>query len=159
MTQIGNFDQMESALFDDIKDTASINASPGFRPIFTYGSLMYKPVCQRVLKTTDSPLTQKAILQGYNRFKVPDMPYPGIKPAAPHSNVVGLILYLADESYYDLLDLYEGNEYERRTVKVSVVEGGVETEDVECDVYVFVGEMGKDEWSFEEFVREFERGK
>jgi gamma-glutamylcyclotransferase (GGCT)/AIG2-like uncharacterized protein YtfP len=86
-------------------------------------------------------------------------PYPGIS-SSPDSSVTGLLLYLSDERYYDLLDLYEGDEYERRTVIVTLAEDELHPEEVECDVYVYVGEWrSKEEWSFEEFVREYENSR
>jgi hypothetical protein len=59
------------------------------------------------------------------------------------------------------LDMFEGSEYERRTVKVRLLnqvgddkgQGNVEGEEVECDVYVFLSPdaLEDQEWDFEEF--------
>ena len=118
---------------------------------------MHPPICTRVIHL--SPPTRAARLEGFWRFKVDGAPYPGIrKTALADSTVHGLLLYLPNESYYKLLDLYEGGEYERRTVMVDLVGDDLHPERVECDVYVFVSESGetKEEWSLAAFISEME---
>ncbi|KLU93023.1 hypothetical protein MAPG_11962 [Magnaporthiopsis poae ATCC 64411] len=51
------------------------------------------------------------------------------------------------------LDFFEGSEYERRTVRVRLLDGGAE---VETQVYVFKQSMDLEdrEWDFDEFRRD-----
>jgi gamma-glutamylcyclotransferase (GGCT)/AIG2-like uncharacterized protein YtfP len=155
---------MEASLFGNTDQKATSTALPGLRPLFTYGSLMHPPITLRVLKTSALPPSRSGVLSGYRRLKVPGAPYPGIV-ASSDECVTGTLLYLSDESYYTLLDVYEGewscvlNEkgdgYERRTVSVKLMGDEAHPEGVECDVYVYLKESGGDEWDFDSFVREY----
>ena len=56
------------------------------------------------------------------------------------------------------LDIFEGQEYERRKVKVRVLDEGVgDGEDIEVDTYVWVAEeerLEEGEWDFAVFTKE-----
>ncbi|KAF9641461.1 AIG2-like protein [Lasiodiplodia theobromae] len=112
-----------------------------------------------------------ALLPAHQRRKVRHADYPGVipLPSDPASSVRGtLVTGLTDADMYRL-DLFEGDEYERRRVRVRVIagakvdaaglpEGGeAEGEEVEAETYIWTaGEQAleDDEWDFDEFVRE-----
>ena len=104
-----------------------------------------------------------ALLHGYSRRRVRNADYPGILPT-PTSSVFGTLVTGLTRANMAKLDYFEGDQYERRKVKVKVLdqvgdvkgEGNVEGEEVEAEVYVFleVGELEEGEWDLEEFRRE-----
>ncbi|KAJ3279803.1 hypothetical protein HDU76_009391, partial [Blyttiomyces sp. JEL0837] len=126
------------------------------RPLFAYGSLMSISVFLKVMGRSPEyppPKTQKAILKGYRRQPVKGAWYPGIK-LNPSYSVEGLVVHLTNFGELDRLDKFEGDDYERVTVSVELVEGG---EVVDADVYVWRhGEntLEDREWSFEDFERD-----
>nr|CAC18276.2 related to disease resistance protein aig2 [Neurospora crassa] len=104
-----------------------------------------------------------AILHGYCRRRVKSADYPGITEDAGHS-VFGMLAEGLTKANLDKLDIFEGAEYERRTVKVKVLkkvgdvtgEGNMEGEEKDAQVYVFLPtqHLEQKEWDLEEFKRE-----
>lgn len=114
-----------------------------------------------------------AFLPGYQRRKVRHADYPGVipMPSAPSTTVRGTLVTGLTEGDIYRLDLFEGDEYERRKVAVSVVTAGrvdaagvpggkvepTETESVEAETYIWTAgedKLEEGEWDFDEFVRE-----
>ncbi|KAH8652326.1 hypothetical protein BX600DRAFT_441214 [Xylariales sp. PMI_506] len=103
---------------------------------------------------------QPAILHGYCRRRVIEADYPGITPDDKHEVRGMLVSGLTDANIYHL-DIFEGDDYERKRVKVRVLSqvgddqgvGNVEGEEVESEVYVFKDPRALEdrEWDFEEF--------
>ncbi len=96
-----------------------------------------------------------AILHDYCRHKVEFCDYPGIVPEKGHSVRGTYVTGLTDGDIYRL-DSFEGPEYNRQKVKVSVLkeDGQTEGEEVEAETYVYIA--GKDqledqEWDYDEF--------
>lgn len=107
-----------------------------------------------------------ALLPGHMRYKVKKADYPGIV-ASDISDCRVRGVFVSGLTTFDLknLDIFEGDQYERRKVKVRILieegnlkgEGHIEGEEVESETYIFTAgdDMLEDtEWSFEEFVRE-----
>ncbi|KAI1765582.1 BtrG-like protein [Hypoxylon sp. FL1150] len=136
---------------------------------FFYGTLMapevFYTVCYRYAKEAASVLQsihefQPAILHGYCRRRVTYADYPGIFPDKDHE-VRGVYVTGLTDANMDKLDMFEGSEYERRTVKVRLLskagddkgDGNAEGEEVECDVYVYKYRKNLEdrEWDFKEF--------
>ena len=139
------------------------------------------PTCHQ----RSSIVIKPAILHSYRRHRIVFVDYPAIVPSSPssdsHSNtprVRGtLVTGLTDADMWRL-DIFEGDEYERRVVKVRILlsandvgggDGGEEYdrtakkddvveregEEVEAETYVFIGDpndLEEDEWDFDEFV-------
>lgn len=103
------------------------------------------------------------ILHGYSRRRVKWADYPGITADAEHS-VFGMFAEGLTKANLAKLDYFEGAEYERRTVKVKLLEkvgdvkgeGNVEGEEREAQVYVFIPtqHLEEKEWDLEEFKRD-----
>ncbi|OJJ69403.1 hypothetical protein ASPBRDRAFT_130884 [Aspergillus brasiliensis CBS 101740] len=115
--------------------------------LFFYGTLMAPPILHRVIHGHSTPepwqkdlLTVKpAILHGYRRHRVRYADYPGIIPTSPppsstdgndptttgddgEASVLGTVVWgLTDGDVYRL-DRFEGSEYEKRVVRVRVLE-------------------------------------
>ncbi|KAM7221108.1 hypothetical protein V8F06_003493 [Rhypophila decipiens] len=107
-----------------------------------------------------------AILHGYSRHRVADADYPGIiaDKAGENNTVFGMLVTGLTKANLKKLDYFEGDQYERREVKVKLLEkvgnaqgeGNIEGEERTAQVYVFNDEnaLEKREWDFEEFRRD-----
>jgi hypothetical protein len=101
-----------------------------------------------------------AILHGYRRSRVAHADYPGVLADAEHEVRGTYVTNITATNLYHL-DRFEGDDYERRTVRVSLLskvgndkgEGNVEGDQKECSVYVFLDPAALEgrEWDFEEF--------
>lgn len=85
------------------------------RHVFTYGSLMFAPVWQRVVAGTYRSAV--ASLSGHVRFALKDDIYPGML-AQPGGIVQGVVYFDVRSADLQALDRFEGAQYERRTVQV-----------------------------------------
>ncbi|KAL2760647.1 hypothetical protein ACRALDRAFT_1059578 [Sodiomyces alcalophilus JCM 7366] len=105
-----------------------------------------------------------AILSDFCRHRVQSADYPGIIPEEG-CTVRGIYITGLTDANVDKLDYFEGNEYERRTVKVRLLEkvgddatgeGRVEGEERTAETYVFLypDRIERGEWDFEHFRRE-----
>ncbi len=133
---------------------------------------MSKEVLYRVCYGSTTPsgfqesllTVQHAILHGYCRHKVRGGDYPAMINS-PFSSVRGTYVSGLTEGDIWRLDIFEGDEYERRGVKVKILEEvgndkgkrNVEGEQVEVETYVWIAgedDLEDGEWDFEEFRRE-----
>ncbi|KAF2663340.1 hypothetical protein BT63DRAFT_125127 [Microthyrium microscopicum] len=150
---------------------------PDTHTAFFYGTLMARSVLHRVIfgpsasdpnSTTLHNLSfAPAILPNYQRHKVIGADYPAILEAQ-QSTVRGTLVRGLTQGDIWRLDLFEGDEYERRKVSVRELKPSHKTDlpsldgdevlgEVEAETYVWI--MGENtlesrEWDFDEFVRE-----
>jgi gamma-glutamylcyclotransferase (GGCT)/AIG2-like uncharacterized protein YtfP len=88
--------------------------------VFTYGSLMFPAVWEHVVRAPCRSC--KATLNEYARYAVAGETYPGM--IAQADTLVEGVLYLdVDSSDVARLDAFEGNEYRRIAVQVSLANG------------------------------------
>ena len=83
--------------------------------VFTYGSLMFAPVWQRVVNGHYQSLPAK--LTGYERLAVKGEDYPVALPA-PDQQIEGVLYQGVNDADLQLLDEFEGEYYERILVTV-----------------------------------------
>jgi hypothetical protein len=160
---------------------------------FFYGTLMAPPVLHRVIWGSQSPPTpvhasflhiRPAILHAHRRHKVKGADYPAILPVsastASSSSVRGTLVEGLTDGDIWRLDIFEGSEYQRRKVKVRVLqedkskedtgneeqglgdlsrkeEENVEGDEVEAETYIWTAgshRLESAEWDFAEFVRD-----
>ncbi|KAK4565983.1 hypothetical protein LTR86_003832 [Recurvomyces mirabilis] len=144
------------------------------RTAFFYGTLMAPEVLHRVChgsSSPDNPIFQThnlkshpAILHSHRRHRVKGADYPAI---LPHSTSTVRGTYVSGLTDADIwrLDIFEGDEYERRKVKCRLLttvgdstgEGNVEGEIVEAETYIWIAgaeALEEREWDFEEFRKE-----
>jgi gamma-glutamylcyclotransferase (GGCT)/AIG2-like uncharacterized protein YtfP len=121
--------------------------------VFTYGSLMYPQVWDRVVRGRYA--SAAARLQGYRRLALVSASYPGIV-AGDGGSVDGRVYF--DVSGDDLarLDAFEADEYRRDTVRVAVQGPGPEPAEVDAQAYVFTAreKLADRDWDVERFERE-----
>lgn len=146
---------------------------------------MAPPVLHRVIYGSSDPQNlnvpqaqadvlriRPAILHAYQRHKVKNADYPAILPSNESSSVRGTLVSGLTDGDIWRLDIFEGSEYERKKVKVCVLEqsqnegmgdvnqaeaDNVEGEELEAEVYVWTASPNRlepQEWDFAEFVRD-----
>lgn len=99
--------------------------------IFTYGSLMFSEVWQRVVqgRYRFSP----AVVHGYARFAIAGETYPGMVARAG-ATVSGVLYFDVDARDVVALDAFEGRDYRRETVRVAFADGG----SAEANAYLYL---------------------
>ncbi|KAK3286060.1 hypothetical protein CYMTET_6363 [Cymbomonas tetramitiformis] len=114
--------------------------------IFVYGSLLAPEVLQVLLGRV--PQNTEATLKGHRRYAICDRVYPAVIEEATGS-VRGKVLWGLSEQEKAILDEFEDDEYERKTLLVQT-EGSGETE---AEVYVYAAGKGNllPDWSYEGF--------
>lgn len=106
---------------------------PADSTAFVYGTLLY-PENLRVLLGR-VPAIVPAEVRGFARFSIVDEQYPGVVRASPESVVLGALLEDLTSEEMELLDAFEGDEYERVVVSATPVAGG---DPVEAGLYLFL---------------------
>ncbi|PNS16535.1 AIG2-like protein [Sphaceloma murrayae] len=156
----------------------------GDRTLFFYGTLMSPAILHRVIHGPSNPTfptpsssyvrTCPAMLHSHRRHRVRSADYPAIVPdTASDACVRGTFATGLTDADVGRLDIFEGDEYERRFVKVrkliigksagagqdQELEDGTQEEGEEAEVETYVWIAGKqrledDEWDFETFKKE-----
>ena len=114
--------------------------------VFTYGSLMFAEVWQRVVRGQyrSMPVT----LAGHARFAVRDETYPGMIERTG-AQVVGVLYFDVDTADLAALDHFEGLDYRR--IAVSVMADGGEAFDAESYLYLPAQKLLDQPWDPEAF--------
>ncbi|KAF4120544.1 AIG2-like family [Geosmithia morbida] len=99
-----------------------------------------------------------AILHGYCRHRVKSADYPAIIQEEGHS-VRGIYATGLTDANLVKLDYFEGSEYERKGVKVRLVQDGTaltggEEKDAVAYVFLLSNRLERGEWDFEHFRKE-----
>ncbi|BDD87476.1 gamma-glutamylcyclotransferase family protein [Desulfofustis limnaeus] len=103
--------------------------------LFTYGSLMFPAVWQRVAHETYH--RRRAVLPGYFRRAVKGATYPVVYPATTTSEVEGVLYYQVTDDDLKRLDRFEGDYYQRRSESVRLSDGQL----INAEVYVLKEEF------------------
>lgn len=118
---------------------------------FTYGSLMDEEIMSAVAGVRAAHCS--ATLDGYARHPVIGAEYPGMVARAGHQ-VRGVLYRDLPPAAWPRLDRFEGDEYERRIVEVSLADGTR----TRAWTYVFrddfAARLGEGDWDFARFLRE-----
>jgi hypothetical protein len=134
---------------------------------FFYGTLMAPFVLYRVCYGSSATepwqrnllTVRPAILRHHQRHRLKEADYPAVLHCSQSDACVRgtFVTGLTDEDLWRL-DIFEGKEYERRRVRVQILdEEGREIEDADAETYIWIADenlLEKREWDFEEFVRE-----
>lgn len=102
--------------------------------IFTYGSLMFPEIWQRVVR--GDYRSAPATARGYARYALADDTYPGMI-ASPQATVEGVLYFDVDAQDVAALDAFEGSEYRRDLIDVVINSG----ETVIACTYIFMAEQ------------------
>lgn len=127
--------------------------------IFTYGSLMFPQVWQQVVRGVYR--FAPARLDAYARFAIVGETYPGLILRAG-AQVDGILYFDVDTQDIVALDAFEGSEYRRDPVSVTLDSGA----EVEADVYVYLlpQKLSESPWlperfQIDRFIGSYCRGK
>ncbi|KAK3900670.1 AIG2-like family-domain-containing protein [Staphylotrichum tortipilum] len=150
---------------------SKVESDEGTHCAFFYGTLMvpdvFYSVCYNSKDVPDAIAKlhsfRPALLHGYCRRRVKYADYPGITEDSAH-DVFGTFTTGLTKANMAKLDFFEGSQYERRTVSVTLLEklgnvkgeGQVEGQERKAEVYVYLDkrELEEKEWDLEEFRRE-----
>jgi gamma-glutamylcyclotransferase (GGCT)/AIG2-like uncharacterized protein YtfP len=120
--------------------------------IFVYGTLLFKPVMEMVVKQNFK--SRPACLYNYTRNCIKGRIYPGIVEQR-HSKVDGLIYYGVTQTAIQRLDYFEGIEYQRKTLQVKVISGEL----IFADTYVVssehINDVEEKHWDADDFQRKY----
>lgn len=98
-----------------------------------------------------------AVLHGHCRHRVKMADYPAVVAEEGHS-VRGVYATGLTDANMVKLDYFEGSEYERKKVKVRLLEGESASEGEEKDVvayiFLFPERLERGEWDFEQFRKD-----
>ena len=114
--------------------------------IFTYGSLMFEEVWTRVVRSRYRSMP--AVATDYARFAVRDETYPAMI-ASQGSKVAGVVYCDVDESDVEALDHFEGEDYRRCAIELTVGDGRALV--AETYLYVNPTQLSQDAWIPENF--------
>ena len=118
--------------------------------VFTYGSLIFAPVWQRVVRGRHAH--RAARLHGFERRAVRGRTYPAIV-ARDGGSVDGMLHLDVDDGDLRRLDVFEGDEYERRTVVVRLLDGSACTVPAQAYAWRDPGELLAHDWDSAWFER------
>jgi gamma-glutamylcyclotransferase (GGCT)/AIG2-like uncharacterized protein YtfP len=117
--------------------------------LFVYGTLQHADVMEAV--TGLRPGSRRAVADGLQRFAVRGENYPGAVEA-PGESLKGRLYLDLDESLFETLDRFEGEQYQRRVVRVTAADVG----STEAFGYVVAtesrGMLSGDPWDFDAFT-------
>jgi gamma-glutamylcyclotransferase (GGCT)/AIG2-like uncharacterized protein YtfP len=114
--------------------------------IFTYGSLMFAQIWQRVVRGTYR--SAPAVLKDHARFEVAGQTYPGMV-ACPGAAVRGLVYFDVDHADIALLDAFEGPAYRRDILNAELEDGSA----IKINAYIHIDKSGLSDapWDPEQF--------
>ena len=119
--------------------------------VFTYGTLMFEEIWQLIAGRPYH--TVKAVLPGYQRFKMKHAEYPGITPAGQDHCVTGLIYLNIHERVVAALDGFEDDHYSQKPV-TAITSAGIA---VSCLAWVIPAvrrnRLSETEWHADDFER------
>lgn len=115
--------------------------------LFTYGSLMFPEVWEKVLQGSYERTRGTAC--GYARYSVSGMTYPGMIAQAG-SSVDGVVYFDISDDDLAILDAFEGENYQRRSVALQLADG----RRIEAQTYLFLEpeELSNQPWDPEQFA-------
>ena len=93
--------------------------------IFTYGSLMFSEVWNKVVQ--GNYYSSSATLQGYRRFCIKNQSYPGLRQTGGQDKVSGIVYHDINNKDLKLLDAVEGGYYERVPVTVDLENSSIKS--------------------------------
>ena len=99
--------------------------------IFTYGSLMYDAVWQRVVGVDYDKV--RATIHGYRRRAIKGETYPALIPGNKNETVDGVLYFAVRAADIDRLDRFEGDYYRRIHLHCRLADGRI----IEAEGYRF----------------------
>jgi len=123
--------------------------------VFTYGSLMYAPVWDGVVRGRYR--SAPARLDGWRRHALAGATYPGAV-ATPGAAILGRVYFDVGADDLLRLDAFEGDEYRRDTVRLVLPEPVGATSPAQVYAFLDGTRLRPHDWDAERFVREHMAG-
>lgn len=129
------------------------------RPLFTYGSLMFERVWERVVAGHPERHPRiPAVLHGFRRQRVRGETYPSLE-RRDGAQVPGILYLDVEDPDLAVLDAFEGEDYRRipvRVVQSPARPTGLRYVELEADTYLFVAvdKVEAGDWDPARFERE-----
>lgn len=130
------------------------------KPVFVYGTLSSPQVVENLLGRAFSAEFPPARLDHHSRHPVKSCVFPATIPN-PQKQVDGYLLENLSHKDVELLDWFEGDEYNRQVVQVCVNPSAKDNNDELVDVHAYIWKphllehLSLDQdWSFENFCEE-----
>lgn len=114
--------------------------------VFTYGSLMFPPVWERVVR--GHYRSAPAVASDHARYAIRGETYPGMVPG-PGQQVAGVLYFDVAPQDLAALDAFEGEAYRRVTLPLRLDSG--ETVQAETYLYLDIGRLAGAPWEPEAF--------
>lgn len=114
--------------------------------IFTYGSLMFAQVWQRVVR--GQYRSAKATVSGYARYAITGETYPAMVKQQG-GTVEGIVYFDVDEGDTAMLDRFESADYRREHLQASLGKEGMQ--EVEAYIYLDTARLATELWQPEKF--------
>lgn len=121
--------------------------------VFAYGTLMCHDILALAAGNIAPPASEPAVLAGFSRHPVAGEDYPGIRRSAGE-HVSGLLYRGLDAAALARLDLFEGPQYRRETVTVTLADGHREVAEAWVFREAFAHLLEDGDWDFDTFARE-----
>lgn len=102
--------------------------------VFTYGSLMFPEVWQRVVRGDYS--SAAGTVADCRRYAIERETYPGMV-REPGGSVTGVVYFDIDAADLTALDVFEGSDYQRETIDVRLDNGAT----VQTDAYFYLAKV------------------
>lgn len=119
--------------------------------LFVYGSLQHSLVWRRLVGRDCSE--QHAVLKGWKAVKVKNHDYPGLIQA-DDGRVLGMLKTGLSAADFEILDKFEGEQYQRILLVIADSEGQPQ----QAYVYVFkecyLTQLSSEIWSYQEFSQQ-----
>lgn len=120
--------------------------------VFTYGTLQFPEVMAAV--TGQQFSSCPALIKDYARFQLKQRIYPGLRHQ-PGAVTQGTLYIQVGMQAVRLLDGFEGDEYRRQTLPVTILDGQI----VKAEVYVIPPEhyrlLTADPWDQDQFKKQY----
>jgi gamma-glutamylcyclotransferase (GGCT)/AIG2-like uncharacterized protein YtfP len=114
--------------------------------VFTYGSLMFPPVWQRVVRGTYR--SAEATIHGFRRVRVFGKEHPALIIAQGAKPLRGQLYFDVDNADLARLDYFETSNYERVTVAAVVDDVALHAQ---CYLALNLRELSDEDWNAAEF--------
>jgi gamma-glutamylcyclotransferase (GGCT)/AIG2-like uncharacterized protein YtfP len=117
--------------------------------LFAYGTLM----CEEIMREVSgfSLSSKPGTLKGYTRRSVKFEKYPAVTTDGM-SSVEGLVYLDLPDPAWERLDRFEGDMYERRTVRIVLKDGGTLSSFVYVVKPELLDRLEQSDWDFAEFL-------
>jgi gamma-glutamylcyclotransferase (GGCT)/AIG2-like uncharacterized protein YtfP len=120
--------------------------------VFTYGSLMFPPVWNRVV--TGDYQSQEASVHGFRRLAVRNKEHPALVISRGAPSITGRVYFDVSNFDIDRLDRFETNRYARVTIASTLNNESADIVLADAFLALNLSELAEHDWDVAQFERE-----